>query len=93
MKKMKKSLSIIMLAIFLACVVVPAVADTSKVNINTANKDILMTLKYVGEKIAERIIEYRKGQTFNTPEEIKNVKGVGDKIYKANKNRIVVETS
>ncbi len=93
MEKMKKALSIIILAVFLACTAVPALADTSKVNINTANKEVLMTLKYVGAKIAERIIEYRKGQPFTTPEDIKNVKGIGDKIYQANKERIVVETS
>jgi competence protein ComEA len=64
-------------------------ADT--VNINTADREQLMSLKYVGESLAEKIVEFRKDRPFQTPEEIMNVKGIGEKIFEANKDRIVVK--
>ncbi len=72
---------------------VPALADKSEiVNINTATRDQLMTLDGVGDKYADRIIEYReKNGLFQNPEEIQKVKGIGQKIYDANKDRIVVK--
>ena len=66
-----------------------AFASEGKVNINAADKEDLMTLKYVGEALAERIIEYREEHPFIMPEEIMNVKGIGKKIFEANKERIV----
>ena len=60
---------------------------SDKVNINTADQIELCTLKNIGEKYAERIIEYRKGHKFKTPEEIMEVKGIGTKIYETNNNR------
>ncbi len=90
MKKINRSVSILLISVLLACCLVPAIADTGKVNINTDNKEILMTLKCVGEKIAERIIEYRKAHPFKTPEEIMNVKGIGTKVFEANKDRIII---
>ncbi|WP_022668300.1 ComEA family DNA-binding protein [Desulfospira joergensenii] len=91
MKNIKKSVSIILAGLLVACCLVSAVADTGKVNINTANKEVLMTLKGVGEKIADRIIEYRKAHPFQVPEDIMKVKGVGQKVFEANKDRIVVK--
>lgn len=90
MQKLKRSVSVLFIGVLLACFLVPAIADTGKVNINTDNKEILMTLKHVGEKIAERIIEYRKAHPFKTPEEIMNVKGIGTKVFETNKERIIV---
>lgn len=61
------------------------------VNINTAPVEQLMQLDRVGAKYAERIVEYReKNGPFETPEDIMNVKGIGKKIWEANKERIVV---
>lgn len=52
------------------------------VNINTADKDKLITLPGVGESKAAAIIAYREenGQ-FSSKEEIKNVSGIGDATY------------
>jgi len=61
------------------------------ININTATKEELMTLKGVGEATAENIIEYRKANKFKTIEDIKNVKGIGDKKFEAIKDDIKVE--
>lgn len=77
------------LLIFSFCVPIASGAD--KVNINTGDKEQLMTLKGVGEALAERIIAYRQDHPFQTSEEIMNVKGIGEKIYQTNKDRIIVK--
>lgn len=62
----------------------------SKVNINTASKEELMTLSGIGEAKAEEIISYRKTNPFKTIEELKNVSGIGDTIYEEIKDHITV---
>ena len=55
---------------------------TAKVNINTASVEQLTTLPGVGPKLAARIVEYRqKSGTFRSPQELMNVKGIGEKNY------------
>lgn len=51
------------------------------VNINTATKEELMSLKGIGEAKAEAIIEYRKNNKFKSIEDLKNVHGIGDKSF------------
>ena len=54
------------------------------VNMNTAGKEELMTLPGIGEILAERIIQYREEHGgFKASEEIKQVSGIGEKIYAA----------
>ena len=54
-----------------------------KVNINQATSAQLTNLPRVGTKVADRIVEYRKthGQ-FNQAEELMEVKGVGEHLFK-----------
>lgn len=53
-----------------------------KVNINTADKEELMTLNGIGESRAESIMQYREEHgSFARPEDLKNVSGIGDGIY------------
>ena len=52
----------------------------AQINLQTATKDELMGIKGIGEKKAEQIIEYRKTNTINNPEDLKNIKGFGDSI-------------
>lgn len=62
----------------------------TKVNINTATKEELMTLSGIGESKAEEIITYRKSTPFKTIEDLKNVSGIGDATYEQIKNHITV---
>ncbi|MTI12903.1 ComEA family DNA-binding protein [Sansalvadorimonas verongulae] len=67
--------------------------DSDKVNINTANAETLdKELKYVGEKTAKRIVDYRDEHgEFKSAEELSEVRGVGMQIIEANKEVIVTE--
>lgn len=91
MKNVKKIISIAMIGLMMALCLAPVVSGSSKVNINTDGIEQLITLKRVGEKIAERIIEYRKVHPFQVPEDLMNVKGIGQKVFDANKDRIIVK--
>ena len=82
MQYVKKIPSLILVGILLLAFCQPVVAADGKININTGSKQKLVTLKYVGDKLAERIIEYRKKHPFEKGEDIKNVKGIGDKILR-----------
>ncbi len=64
----------------------------AKVNINTADKKELMTLDGIGSKKAESIIEYRKNNKFNSIEDLKNVDGIGSKIFDKIKSNITVDS-
>lgn len=66
-------------------------AAVGKVNINTAGVEELAKLERVGEKYAQRIIDYRESVgPFEKPEDIMKVKGIGKKTWEANKDRIVI---
>ena len=61
------------------------------VNINTADADKLATLKGIGPALAQRIIDYREQNgAFKSIDEIKNVRGIGDKKFAAFKDKITV---
>ena len=54
----------------------------SKININSAQIEELITLPGVGEATAYKIIEYRKENgKFQKIEDLKNVPGIGDSKY------------
>ncbi len=52
----------------------------ASINLQTATKEELMAIKGIGEKKAEQIIEYRKKNKINTPDDLRNIKGFGDSI-------------
>ena len=64
-------------------------SEDSRVNINTASLEELDTLPGIGKVTAGLIIAYReKNGGFADPEELKNVKRIGDKTYEKLKDRI-----
>lgn len=62
----------------------------SKVNINTATIEELMTLTGIGDSKAKAIIEYRNKTKFKTIEDIKLVSGIGESLFEKIKNNITV---
>ena len=58
------------------------------VDINTASKEELMSLKGIGTAKAEAIIAARP---FTSTDEIKKVKGIGEGIYNNIKDEIIVK--
>ena len=63
---------------------------TKPINLNAATKAELMMLPGVGEKTAEKIIEYRKLQKFSSPADIMNIKGIGEKKFEKMKQYLSV---
>ena len=61
------------------------------VNINTADEKELDKLPGIGPAMAKRIVEYRtENGAFQSPEEIKRVKGIGDAKYEKMKDKIAL---
>ncbi|MCD8361476.1 MAG: ComEA family DNA-binding protein [Lachnospiraceae bacterium] len=66
-------------------------ADT-RVNINTADREALMSLNGIGESRADAIIEYRtQNGSFSSPEQIMEVSGIAEGIYAKIKDQIRVQ--
>ena len=84
---MRKSLPIFTLALLLTAIGTMAMADDAPanagvVNINTAGVNELTLLPRVGEKGAERILEYRKEHgPFKKAADLMQVKGIGAKTF------------
>ena len=64
----------------------------TKININTAGVDELMTLAGVGRSLAEKIVKHRDQHgLFKKPEDLRKVDGVGSSLLQNNRARIVVK--
>ena len=66
--------------------------NLNKININTATvEELSENLSGVGKSIAKRIVEYREHNgEFTNIEDIKNVSGIGDKMFESIKDLICV---
>ena len=60
------------------------------VNINTASLEELQTLSGIGPKTAEKIVDFRENEKFQTIEDIMNVNGIGEKTFDDIKEKIRV---
>lgn len=69
-------------------------AADKKIDINTASLAELQKLPRIGEKVAQRIIDFRKKNgRFKRVEEIMKVNGIGEEIFKKIKDLITVESA
>ncbi|MBN2033089.1 MAG: helix-hairpin-helix domain-containing protein [Deltaproteobacteria bacterium] len=77
---------------FIAALAPALHAEDIKVDINKASVQELAQLKNVGPGYAQRIVEHREQNgAFEKPEDIMKVKGIGQKTWELNKDRITVE--
>lgn len=62
-----------------------------EVDINTADKETLMTLSGIGEAFAERIVEYREENGgFKAVQELTNIRGIGQTLVEKNRDVLTV---
>jgi competence protein ComEA len=60
------------------------------INLQTATKDELMSIKGIGPVKAEQIIKYRKTNKIKSADDLKNIKGFGDGVVdNVKKNKTV----
>lgn len=93
-------LKVLLVAVVLVFSAVPfAVADDMaatteqvSININDADIEALVTLKGIGEKKAQAIIAWREQHgTFESVEQLLEVKGIGESTLAQNQHRITLE--
>jgi competence protein ComEA len=69
-----------------------AVAEDTPININTASAAELATLKGIGPAKAQAIVDHReKNGQFKTVEDLKLVRGIGDKMLEQLRSHVTVD--
>lgn len=86
-----RSLAGVLAALLLAATQ-PAVAEVAPVNINTASAAELATLTGIGPAKADAIVEHReKNGQFKTVDDLKLVRGIGDKMLEKLRPHVTVD--
>ena len=62
----------------------------SRVDLNSASVEELARLPGIGPAKAQAIVSHRSTDPFRKPEDLRNVKGIGDKLYEELKDQITV---
>jgi len=66
--------------------------NLGRININTADKETLKLIPGVGEKLAGRILDYRRQNgSFSALEDLKNIKGFHTRIWEKNRDLLILE--
>lgn len=80
LNKIKTAVTLMALMAVLTIPLTGFAADSNAININTATKIELRSIKGIGPKMAEKIVSYREqhGQ-FSQVADLCNVKGIGEK--------------
>jgi competence protein ComEA len=81
------------LATILAVLLMPLLALAGQVNVNTADAETISAeLKGVGLAKAQAIVEYREAHgPFKSVDDLKAVKGIGDRTVEQNRANIVLQ--
>ena len=59
------------------------------ININTASIGELIQLPHIGPVTAQKIVDYRNKHKFSNPEQLININGVGEQVFKEIKPYII----
>tara|TARA_B100001094_G_C18191388_1_gene807485 strand:- start:2617 stop:3075 length:459 start_codon:yes stop_codon:yes gene_type:complete len=59
------------------------------ININTASIGELIQLPHIGPVTAQKIVDYRNKHKFSNPEQLININGVGEQLFKEIKPYII----
>ena len=83
---------VLVFTVFMALQLQAEVISTDeKININTASVKELQELPQIGEKVAQRIIDFREKEgKFEKIEELMKVNGIGEKTFDKLKELITV---
>ena len=85
-----------MIALFVLAAPLPALGaaaeeKVTRVNLNTASVEELVTLPGIGPSYAKRIVDYReKNGGFKRVEDLLNVQGIGEKTLEKIRDRVTV---
>ena len=64
--------------------------DGARVDLNSASVEELAQLPGIGPAKAQAIVSHRSADPFRKPEDLRKVKGIGDKLYEQLKDQITV---
>ncbi|MEW6268302.1 MAG: ComEA family DNA-binding protein [Thermodesulfobacteriota bacterium] len=64
--------------------------ETRRIDLNSASAEELASLPGVGPAKAQAIIAYRETAAFKSPEELIEVKGIGEKLFAQLKDKVTV---
>lgn len=74
-----------------ACISSNTTSTPTKISLNTATVEELMTLSGIGESKAKEIIAYRDTNgPFKTIDDLKNIPGIGESIFAKIKENITI---
>jgi competence protein ComEA len=68
----------------------PGLDSEHRINVNTASAQELARLPGIGPAKAEAIVQHRAEHPFARPEDLVQVKGIGEKLYDRIKDQVTV---